>query len=275
MSPCRIGLGAVSALCVVIPPLAGASAAPLIIMTQNMDEGTDYSALASATTPGAFLAAVTQTYQEIAATQPAARADVMAQEIAAQHPDLVALQEASLVRTSSAPPATAVTSDLLGSLLGRLGTLGQHYAPVVIGTELDAEAPSTLGFDVRLTTQDVILARTDLPASEFSVSDPQAHHFATQLVVPTPVGPFALTRGWVSVDAALDGRSFRFVTTHLDTGQFSPLIQTAQARELLAGAGNTPLPVIYAGDFNSSAGDPTDPTYSTYKALERFQADWK
>ena len=80
-----------------------------------------------------------------------------------QHPALVALQEASLVRTGGTPPATAVTSDLLGSLLGGLATLGAHYAPVVIGTELDAEAPSTLGFNVRLTTQDVILARTDLP----------------------------------------------------------------------------------------------------------------
>jgi len=232
-----------------------------------MDEGTDYTALAAATTPAGFVAAVTQTYQEIAATQPTVRAVAMAHEIAAQHPDLVALQEASLVRTGSMPPATAVTSDLLGSLLGSLGTLGAHYAPVVVGTELDAEAPSTLGFDVRLTTQDVILARTDLPSSEFSISNAQAHQYSTQLTLPTPVGPVSLTRGWASVDATLDGTSFRFVTTHLDTGQITPLIQQAQAKELLTGAGGTTLPVIYAGDFNSSADDPSDPTFPTYKSL--------
>ena len=243
------------------------AAAPLTIMTQNMDEGTDYAALVAATTPAQFVAAVTQTYQEIAATQPAARADAMAHEIAMQHPALVALQEASLVRTGSTPPATAVISDLLGSLLGSLATLGAHYAPVVIGTELDAEAPSTLGFNVRLTTQDVILARTDLPSSEFSISSPQAHQYSTQLIVPTAVGPIPLTRGWASVDAKLNGTSFRFVTTHLDTGQITPLIQEAQAKELLAGAGATALPVIYAGDFNSSADDPSDPTFPTYKSL--------
>jgi hypothetical protein len=148
-----------------------------------------------------------------------------------------------------------------------LAVLGQHYAPVIVGTELDAEAPSTLGFDVRLTTQDVILARTDLPSSQFSVSNPQAHQYATQLIVPTAVGPIALTRGWASVDATLDGTSFRFVTTHLDTGQLSPSIQLAQAQELLATAGSTSLPIIYAGDFNSSADDPSDPTFPTYKTL--------
>jgi hypothetical protein len=138
-------------------------AGPFTIMTQNMDEGTDYSALLTAQSQPAFFAAVTQTYDQIAATQPAVRATAMAQEIASAQPDIVALQEASIVRTGS--PPTAVTSDLLSSLLTTLNSLGQHYAPVIIGTELDAAAPSTLGFNVRLTTQDVILARTDLPAS--------------------------------------------------------------------------------------------------------------
>ena len=245
----------------------GALAEPFTIMTQNMDEGTDYSALASAHTLGAFIAAVTQTYQEIEATQPDARAGAIANEIASEHPDLVALQEASIVRTGVTPPATTVTSDLLGALVNQLAVLGQHYAPVVIGTEFDAEAPSTLGFDVRLTTQDVILARTDLPSTQFSVSNPQAHQYATQLTTHSPVGPISLTRGWASVDAKLDGTSFRFVTTHLDTGLFSPAIQFAQAQELLSSAGNTTLPVIYAGDFNSSADDPSDPTFPTYKSL--------
>ena len=50
-------------------------------------------------------------------------------------------------------------------------------------------------------------------------------------------------------------------------GEITPLIQEAQAKELLASAGATALPVIYAGDFNSSADDPSDPTFPTYKSL--------
>ncbi len=266
------GAGSCWLAAIAVLPAQDAMAAPAItIMTQNMDEGTNYLALTTATDPTSFVAAVSQTYNEIAATTPGVRAGAIAQEIATQHPDLVALQEASIVRTGplGAPaPPTAVTSDLLQSLLASLSTLGQHYAPVVIGTELDATAPSTLGFNVRLTTQDVILARTDLPASQFSITNPQAQHFATQLNVPTPVGTVPFTRGWVSVDATVDGQSFRFVDTHLDTGQLLPgAIQLAQAQELLATAGATSLPVIYTGDFNSSADDPSDPTFPTYQAL--------
>ena len=81
-------------------PAQDAMAAPAItIMTQNMDEGTNYLALTTATDPTSFVAAVSQTYQEIAATSPGVRAGAIAQEIATQHPDLVALQEASIVRT--------------------------------------------------------------------------------------------------------------------------------------------------------------------------------
>jgi endonuclease/exonuclease/phosphatase family metal-dependent hydrolase len=227
-SVCGFGLAFLTAY----PVAAG----PLTIMTQNMDEGTNYTALLSATTPAAFVAAVTQTYQEIAATQPAARAGAIAQEIASSRPAIVALQEASIVRTSISGPATTVTSDLLTSVLTSLNALGQHYAPVIVGTELDAQAPSTLGLNVRLTTQDVILARTDLTVSQLSLTNAQSHHFTTQLVVPTPVGPIPITRGWLSADVTVDGQQFRFVTTHLDTGEIAPSIQLAQAQELVSSA---------------------------------------
>src|SRR4051812_1670422 len=44
------------------------------IMTQNMDEGTTFQELLAAQSPGAFVAAVTATYQNIQATRPAERA---------------------------------------------------------------------------------------------------------------------------------------------------------------------------------------------------------
>ncbi len=60
------------------------------------------------------------------------------------------------------------------------------------------------------------------------------------------------------------GKSFRFVTTHLET--FSPIVQVTQANELLSPTGpvNTVLPVLLVGDFNSSAtkeGLDQTPTY--------------
>jgi endonuclease/exonuclease/phosphatase family metal-dependent hydrolase len=233
-------------------------------MTQNMDEGTDYQSLSEATDGPSFLAAVTQTYQEIVATDPAARAGAMAEEIASQQPALIGLQEASAVHNGPSSPAMTVTSDLLQSLLDDLASLSLHYEAVVVSPRLDAEAPSTLGFDVRLTTRDVILARTDLPG--FSVSNPQSQTFDAQLAIPTPIGTISLNRGWSSVDADYYGRTFRFIDTHLDT-EIAPAVQLAQAEELVGKADQSHLPAVYVGDFNTSANDPTDPTFLTYETL--------
>jgi endonuclease/exonuclease/phosphatase family metal-dependent hydrolase len=229
------------------------------IMTQNMDEGTDFLALLAATSPGAFVAAVTTTYQGILATNPAERAAAIAGEIARERPDIIGLQEASIVRTGKVAPATDVQSDLLQSLLDNLANLGQHYSVAAIIPGLDAEAPSTLGFDVRLTTQDAILVRTGL-----AVANNHAQHYLTNVVAPTAVGPITLPRGWASIDVAIEGRAFRFVTTHLD---ITPAIQLAQVKELIPAAGNTNLPVIFSGDFNATADNGLDPTFPTYQAI--------
>ena len=101
------------------------------VMTQNMYIGSDLSALRSATTPTEFVAVVTQLYQNIVASQPAERAAAVAQEIARERPDLVALQEAWILR-SGAAPATNVVSDQLEALLNELRRLGQHYETIAI-----------------------------------------------------------------------------------------------------------------------------------------------
>jgi len=73
--------------------VSGGEHGDLRIMTQNMDEGTQYLELIAATNPQEFVAAVTVTYQNILATRPAERAAAMARTIARQHPDLVGVQE--------------------------------------------------------------------------------------------------------------------------------------------------------------------------------------
>src|SRR5215469_15461201 len=71
------------------------------LITQNMDEGTDFIELVGAQTPAQFVAAVTTIYNNILATKPAERAAAMAREFARQRPDVIALQEASVLRTGS------------------------------------------------------------------------------------------------------------------------------------------------------------------------------
>ena len=55
----------------------------------------------------------------------------------------------------------------------------------------------------------------------------------------------------------------RVVSTHLEA--LSPFIQELQADELLNGPGNTDLPVVFIGDFNSNANKTGTQTYTNLK----------
>jgi endonuclease/exonuclease/phosphatase family metal-dependent hydrolase len=103
--------------------------------------------------------------------------------------------------------------------------------------------------DVRLTQREVILARV---SGRLKLSNPQGGQYAARVSVPSALGVrFPLPWSWASIDVSVGGRPFRFATTHLDPN-VGP-VQTAQAREFLAGPGSTALPVVWVGDFNSDA----------------------
>ncbi len=232
------------------------------VMTYNVDEGTDLAPVLGATTLAELVTAVAEVYAEVQASNIPERAAGIARQIEIAHPDLIGLQEVSTWRTGplGSPPATTVQFDALQSLLDELAKRNLTYAPIAISTNLDAEAPSALGFDVRLTDYDVVLARTDLRTSALKLLDVQTHRFSTNLTFTNPVlGTVTVPRGWISVDAKIRGQAFRFVTTHLES--FSPLVQIAQANELAQGPGATELPVVFAGDFNSDAAS-SDPIQS-------------
>ena len=88
----------------------------------------------------------------------------------------------------------------------------------------------------------------------------QSH--GTGITAPTafPGVSISLPWAWASVDATVNGRALRFVTTHLDP--ISPQAQVAQAQELLAGPAATELPLVVVGDFNSPADGSGSPTYA-------------
>lgn len=208
---------------------------------------------------------VTGVFYEIVASQPETRLQGVADRIAARMPDLVAVQEASLIRNQSpgdlvvggSTPATNVVYDYLAILLDALKARGAHYAVASCTEEVDVEMPmynfqTETYDDVRLTDRDAILVRTDLPPGQLRVTNPQGGQFTYMIALPTVKVP----RGWCSVDVFIRGEKFRYVCAHLEV-ETVPQIQMLQAVELMDILANVNVPVILSGDFNS------DPLYRT------------
>jgi endonuclease/exonuclease/phosphatase family metal-dependent hydrolase len=134
---------------------------------------------------------------------------------------------------------------------------------VVKQREFEFEAP-TATQDVRLTMYDVILKRS---GSKVKTGAKKSGNYKEFFKVPTQAGLANVRRGWTSVDAKINGRSFRFVNTHLEA--YSGDIGKAQISQLLKKGGplaSSKKPAILLGDFNS---DPTDKTDGggAYRAL--------
>lgn len=262
-------LPAVSAYAQQAIPFAGDR--EVTILTRNVYHGVDaeLDAVPAAANFGELLARVAAVYSGYFARNFPERAAALADEAASTRPELIALQEAVLVRTQTpadgpATPATEVALDFVQMVLDALAARGLGYQVVAQSINFDAELPSAFGFDVRHTDREVILARSDLRTSDLKLSNAQGGNFAVNCQLQTPaLGTLTVLRGWVAVDAKIRGKSFRFISTHLDTTclPFTSAIQVAQAAELLAGPAATELPVILAGDLNSAA-DGSGATYN-------------
>lgn len=259
----------------VVSTSAGAQppAGQVSVMTQNMNVG-NFGTLGIGTPE-----AVAQFFKETVDTNPKDRAAAIANEIQANKPDLVALQEVGLLRRGPADdpkiPATEVVHDQLQLLREALTGLSEDYDTVAVipnsDVQLVAAAPGLISFVVRVTDRTVILARAS--SSRLKLSNVQVEEFLAKPAFPT--GALASgetmsaslitgTFGWGSVDVEVEDRKFRFVTTHLTpvdlTQQLLVAIQERQALELIQSAGKpdlpggSVLPVVYVGDFNTVAG---------------------
>jgi endonuclease/exonuclease/phosphatase family metal-dependent hydrolase len=192
-----------------------------------------------------------------------ARAKLMAREIDREKPDLVGLQEAMLFSTDTPPdgpatPAETVVYDFVQLLVDALADRGMEYEAVSVYNGTDAELPAGLPptMDVRLRDRVVVLVRRDGHGRhELEVSNPQSGRYTAALTTPTAAGPITLPRGWASVDVTMDGRSFRFVTTHLEA--FTAQVRNPQAAQLAANLAAATMPVVLVGDFNSGPGTDT------------------
>ena len=230
------------------------------VMTRNMDAGTDLNLVFAATDQASLLQAIADTMAEVEASGIPDRAARLADEIAAQKPDLIGLQEVTLWRTGplSFEPAGAsdVLYDQLALLLSELGKRNLKYSLVVAQTLADIEAPvPARNLNLRLADRDAILARSDLKQSELDLFNIQTHRFQVSLTVPL-LGGITIPRSFESVDCKIRGKVFRFVNTHLETTipgvPQTVLLQHAEAQEILDSLPGE-VPAILLGDFNANA----------------------
>jgi endonuclease/exonuclease/phosphatase family metal-dependent hydrolase len=229
----------------------------------------------------------TQIWNNVQATDGPARAKVLAKEIQNADPAIIGIQEGAqwyadpsngipgLPGPFGGPPSTTLVYDYVQSLKDELAAIGSPYVEVNRQSEANLEGPTTTGLDIRLTQNDVILARKS------SVDDGSITWSATGAAQYPHALPFQLTlpllgglasvessRGYVWADMVVNKRAFRFVNTHLEA--FHPGVRAAQAQYLTtAGPASVPGPVILAGDMNSdpNASSPNGDAFNVLQAL--------
>lgn len=239
------------------------------VMTRNLYVGADIFRVVGITDPIAILMEIAAVYDTVVQTDFPSRAEALADEIASTNPHLVGLQEVSLIRTQTPgdtlfgnpAPAEDVEYDFLLLLLDALIARGLDYVAVASVVNADVELPllgGPVALDVRLTDRDVILARADVPT--INVLERNFDNFASLELSGTFI-PFY--RGYTAVDAVVNGRPYRFVNTHLETGgAFGAATQAAQAPELITEFADEHLPLIVVGDFNASPASAPELAYA-------------
>jgi endonuclease/exonuclease/phosphatase family metal-dependent hydrolase len=217
----------------IAPAAASAKKQDLKVMTRNVYLGADIIPLATARTEAEFEQAAAQRYNTVLANRFPARAKALAAEIKKAKPDLVGVQEATTwrrgadgVKDGPATPATQVVYDSAKELLKALKKAHAPYKLAVERPWFDFEAPTALGYDVRITQNDAILVRKGSKVK--------------------------ITKKF-KVDGKLAKRRFRFVSTHLEA--YSADIADKQMGELLKTTGplgSKKRQTILVGDFNSA-----------------------
>jgi endonuclease/exonuclease/phosphatase family metal-dependent hydrolase len=252
--------------------------ARLTVMTRNLYLGAPLDpligAIATQASPATLAQLADQAWAAVQATKFPERAKSLAAEVAAQAPDVLALQEVALWRTGATPAPATVAIDFMALLQAELQARGLRYATASTVENFDGSLPLTNGTFVRYTDHDAILVRDGVAFSE-----PKGANYAAQVPL---LQNLTIKRGWVSVRIDLGFGRVRVFSTHLEVDQPPDLalFQAEQARELSQLLAAETLPVILSGDLNSDAsgvlappaGNPT-PTYALIRD-GGFQDPW-
>ena len=192
------------------------------------------------------------------------RVVALVDEIEAARPEVIGLQELArfltlqLNQTDGSLGITGVV-DFQTILERELRARSLPYSFVAVQENTKVEVPVAVadygtGFVptqlVQLTIRDAVLVRRGLNVRGVS----QGNYQAVMYLGPDPFGnPIEMKRGWIKVDAEVNGMPHHFVSTHLEMQAFSP-IQVLQTQELLTEiVADLSGVTVLMGDFNSDA----------------------
>lgn len=232
------------------------------VMTRNMYVGANVDRIIEEPDPNLVPIRVAEEWARLQATDYPSRARALAQEIVDNRPHLVGLQEVSLFRIQDPADfqlnATDVALDFLPILLNEIESAGGDYRVVGLIEDTDVEIPRLNPdfslTDVRLTDYDVVLARADIEVDNVNTVNYQAY---------VPIPGISIKRGYVALDATVKGKTYRFVSTHLEpSSTYDGYFQALQAQELIATLAPEERPLIIVGDFNAFA--PESPVYQAF-----------
>src|SRR5215469_14507161 len=222
------------------------------VMTQNLYLGADTTPVLAAMTVPDLQKAILDAADSVIANNFPLRAEAIASEVAsAGGPLLIGLQESEIVSESDVPQPL----NYADTLIAALKDLGLNYTYKIPGLEdavhtglvLDSGAAGIFNPRFTLTDQEVVLVRSDVP--NFTVTSVSAQTFVNDVTVDTLLGKFSLKRGYVLVNASLNGVPFQFVSTHL--AETHDATEPAEVGEILTALGTSVERQLVVGDFNA------------------------
>jgi len=247
----------------------------LKVLTQNLYVGADVQRIVNAQTPEEIPLLVAQTFSIIDGTDFKSRARTFALQVKDNKPDVIGLQEVSLIRYQAQSDyfignpqmAEDVRHDYLSDVMDALAEQGLHYKVAGMVTNIDQELPAfgTIDgsnipslYDVRLTDHDVILVRDKVKVSEVT-----PYNYNINLIYPSIVGDIEYQRGAIGITARIRGEDYRIFNTHLEV-RFNDqvaAIQAIQMQELLGLLAAENRATVVMGDLNSAPEHTADVVY--------------
>jgi len=253
--------------------LSPVNAADIKVMTQNQYLGAELAPVLAAPDDGTFRIAVGTALQQIAANTPKERMKAIAANILKERPAVVGLQEVYAFQCfgGSACNDPSVAGAFTDHLWETLDALNGAYVPKATVVNLNIpgvpfEVNGASAF-IGVIDRDVILVRADVSATPVNYTgicakpSGEGCNYSFVVSATTPYGPISVERGFVAVDATVDGQIHRVVNTHLElqfpdpSNPLSQVFQAAQAAELMQILYYTTPPgrsLVLLGDMNSS-----------------------
>jgi len=217
------------------------------VATQNLYIGADLQPIFLSTSLAEALAATANAINDVKLNDFQKRATAIATEINnSGAPLLIGLQEASIINISGS--LGTLSLDYTSILLKALTDQGLSYG--VVGSNSYTTSLNVPGvISASVIDQDVVLGRTDVAG--FTTTSTAVDYTAN--LSGTLLGQnITIERGYVDVNATLNGTEFQFIDTHLEPN--NELVRNAQATQLANDLAGDTIPTIVVGDFNSNPG---------------------